>query len=98
MDVVVADIPDIFGMLLSRSWGAKLGGVLKLGFTYAVIPTFGGEERRLYRETRFVKTITKMEQVIHLYIARRKMTLLASCCMITQSWLKIIRSSLLQRM
>ena len=36
-----------------------MGGVLKLDFTYVVIPTFGGEERRLYRETRFVKTITK---------------------------------------
>ena len=59
MDVVVADIPARFGMLLSRSWGVKLGGVLKLYFTYVVIPIFSGEERRLYRETRFVKTITK---------------------------------------
>ena len=59
MDVVVANIPARFGMLLSRSWGAKLGGVLKLGFTYVVIPIFGGEERRFYRETRFVKTITE---------------------------------------
>ena len=57
MDVVVANIPIRFGMLLSRSWGVKLGGVLKLDFTYAIIPIFGGEERRLYRETRFVKTI-----------------------------------------
>ena len=37
MDVVVADIPGRFGMLLSRSWGEKLGGVLKLDFTYAII-------------------------------------------------------------
>jgi len=59
MDVVVVDIPARFGMLLSRSWGTKLGGVLKLDFTYAVIPNFGGEGRRLYRETKFVKTITK---------------------------------------
>jgi len=50
MDVVVADIHARFGMLLSRSWGAKLGGVLKLAFSYVVIPFFGGEERRLYRE------------------------------------------------
>ena len=61
MDVVVANMPARFGMLLSRSCGAKLGGVLKLDFTYAIIPIFGGEERRLYRETRFVKTITKKE-------------------------------------
>lgn len=45
-------------MLLSRSWEAKLGGALKLDFTYAFIPIFGGKERRLYRETRFVKTTT----------------------------------------
>ena len=61
MDVVVADIPARFGMLLSRSWGAKLGGVLKLDFTYAIIPVFNGEERRLYRETRFVKTTCKKD-------------------------------------
>jgi len=48
-----------FGMLLSRSWGEKLGGVLKLDFTYAIIPIFEGEERRLYIENRFIKTITK---------------------------------------
>jgi hypothetical protein len=28
MDVVIADIPPKYGMLLSRSWGAKLGGSL----------------------------------------------------------------------
>jgi len=50
MDVVVAYISARFGMLLSRSWGAKLGGVLKLDFTYAIIPVFGGKERRLYRK------------------------------------------------
>lgn len=30
MDVVVADIPPRFGMLLSRSWGAKLKGTPQL--------------------------------------------------------------------
>ena len=28
MDIVVADIPPKYGMLLSRSWGAKLHGSL----------------------------------------------------------------------
>ena len=46
MDVVVTYIPTRFGMLLSRSWCMKLGGVLKLDFTYAIIPIFGVEERR----------------------------------------------------
>ena len=61
MDVVVVDIPARFGMLVSRSWGAKMGGVLKLDFSYVVIPICGGEERRLYRETRFIRIITNNE-------------------------------------
>lgn len=58
MDIVVVDIPPRFGMLLSRSWGSKVGGSIKLDITCATIPTFGGEKRRLYRESRFVKIVT----------------------------------------
>lgn len=47
MDIVVADIPPSFGMLLSRSWCSKVGDSIKLDLTYAIIPTFGVEERRL---------------------------------------------------
>jgi hypothetical protein len=42
MDVVVVDILAKYGMLLSRSWGAKLGGFLKLDMMYATISIFGG--------------------------------------------------------
>jgi len=38
MDVVVVDIPPRFGMLLSRSWGEKTKGKMKLDFSYATIP------------------------------------------------------------
>ena len=41
MDVVVADIPPKYGMLLSRSWGAKLQGSLQLDMSYATISVFG---------------------------------------------------------
>lgn len=58
MDIVVVDVPPHFGMLLSRSWGSKVGRSIKLDLTYATIPTFGGEQRRLYRESQFVKTMT----------------------------------------
>ena len=40
MDVVVADIPPRYGMLLSRSWGEKLRGTLQLDFSYATITIF----------------------------------------------------------
>ena len=41
MDVVVVDIPPKYGMLLSRSWGAKLQGSLQLDMSYATISVFG---------------------------------------------------------
>jgi ribonuclease HI len=49
MDVVMADIPSEFGMLLSRSWAMKLKGTLQMEMSYAIIPVFG-QDRRLYRE------------------------------------------------
>lgn len=61
MDIVVVYIPARFGMLLSRSWGSKVRGSIKLDITYATIPTFGGEERRMYIESRFLKKVTKVE-------------------------------------
>lgn len=51
MDIVVADVPPKFGMLLSRGWIKRLGGTLQNDLSYATIPVFGGESRRLYRES-----------------------------------------------
>ena len=51
MDIVVVNIPSKFWMLLSKSWSKKLGGTLQMDMSYATIPVFGGEFRRLYRET-----------------------------------------------
>lgn len=59
MDVVVTDILARFGKLHFRSRDSKLGWFLKLDFTYAIIPIFGGEERILYEESRFAKIIIK---------------------------------------
>lgn len=61
MEIVVADIPPLFDMLLSKSWGSKVGVSIKLDLTYTTIPTFGGEEKRLYRKSRFVKIMTVAE-------------------------------------
>jgi hypothetical protein len=38
MDIFIVDVPAKYDMLLSRSWGAKLGGSLQLEMTYAMIP------------------------------------------------------------
>ena len=50
MDILVANFPPKYGMLLSRSWGAKLQGSLQLDMSYATISVFG-QPKKLYRET-----------------------------------------------
>jgi ribonuclease HI len=58
MDIVVADVPPKFGMLLSRYWIKRLGGTLQMDLTYATIPVFGGEHRRLYIEAQLAYIIS----------------------------------------
>jgi hypothetical protein len=62
MDVVVADIPPKFGLILSRSWGKILVGTLQMDLSYATIPVFGGEMKRLYRENQ-LSYILAMERI-----------------------------------
>ena len=62
MDVVVADIPPKYGMLLSRSWGAKLQGSLQLDMSYATISVFG-QPKRLYRETLMKYMVSSEEKL-----------------------------------
>jgi hypothetical protein len=61
MDIVVADVPPKFGMILSRSWIKRLGGTLHMELTYATILVFGGEHRRLYREAQLAYIINDEE-------------------------------------
>jgi hypothetical protein len=50
MDIVVIDVPDAWGMLLSRKTTADLGGNLQMDLTYATIPTPDGATFKLNRE------------------------------------------------
>jgi ribonuclease HI len=61
MDIVVADVPPKFSMLLSRSWIKNLGGTLQMDLTYATVPVFGGEHRRLYREAQLAYIVSDEE-------------------------------------
>lgn len=58
MDVIVVDIPPKFGMILSWSWSKKWGGSLELDMSYAIVPVFGGEHKRLYKETRLAYIVS----------------------------------------
>ena len=50
MDIVVIDVPDIWGMLLSRKWVSSLGGSIQMDWTYAMIPSFEDAHVKLHRE------------------------------------------------
>lgn len=62
MDVIVVDIPVKFGMLLSRSWSAKLKRTLQMDLSFATIPIFG-EYRRLYREIRLAYMVSSKDNI-----------------------------------
>jgi ribonuclease HI len=65
MDVVVADIPPKFGLLLSRPWGKRLGGTLQMDLSYAMISVFGGELKRLYRENQLAYIISDAKNSVN---------------------------------
>jgi hypothetical protein len=58
MDIVVADVPPKFGMLLSRYWIKRLGGTLQMELSYATILVFWGEHIILYREDQLAYLIS----------------------------------------
>ena len=62
LDIVVTDIPPKFGMLVSRSYYAKLGGSYKLICLMPLLQYMGGEHLRLYREVRFMNTVCRSDQ------------------------------------
>ena len=62
MDVVVANIPPKFGMLLFRSWDSKLKGTLQMDMSYAIIPLFG-EHGKLYREKILAYVVSSQEKL-----------------------------------
>ena len=68
MDVVVADIPPKFGVLLSRSWTSKLKGSLQMDMYYATILVLN-ENKRLHSEKRSPYVVSSQDQpeIHHVY-------------------------------
>ena len=61
MDIVVADVPPKYGMLLSRSWRAKLQGTMQMDMTYMTILIFN-QNIRLYRESHMQYTVKSQDR------------------------------------
>jgi hypothetical protein len=47
IDIIVVDVPDVWGMLLSRKFGAMIGGSLEMDLTFLRLPLKDGTTRRL---------------------------------------------------
>jgi hypothetical protein len=47
IDIVVVDVPDVWGMLLSRKFGAMVGGSLEMDLTFLNLPLKNGTVGRL---------------------------------------------------
>jgi hypothetical protein len=47
MDIIVVDVPDVWGMLLSRKFGAMIGGSLEMDLTFLRLPLKDGTTGRL---------------------------------------------------
>ena len=50
MDIMVIDVPDLWGMLINRKSAADLGGSIQMDLSYATLPTPDGGTFRLDRE------------------------------------------------
>ena len=61
MDIVMADVPPKYGMLLSRSCRANLQGTMQMDMTYVTIPMFN-QTRRLYRESHMQYMVTSQDR------------------------------------
>jgi hypothetical protein len=47
IDIIVVDVPDVWGMLLSRKFGAMIGGSLEMDLTFLRLPLKDGTSGRL---------------------------------------------------
>jgi hypothetical protein len=47
IDIIVVDVPDVLGMLLSRKFGAMIGGSLEMNLTFLRLPLKDGTTGRL---------------------------------------------------
>lgn len=50
MDIAIIDVPDVWGMLLSRKFAVDSGGSIQMDLSYATIPAVVVGMARLYKE------------------------------------------------
>ena len=80
MDVVVIDVPDNWGMLLSRKWAATLGGYIQMDWTYSTILASKNTRVILHREKLRKQHVENPKSLeMNLYIALITLETMLSC-------------------
>jgi hypothetical protein len=59
MDIVVVDVPDTWGMILSREWVDTLGGSLQMDLSYTTIPFEAQDCITLYNKPKRMEHIER---------------------------------------
>ena len=62
IDIVVADIPDTYGLVLSRDWAAKLDGYFSSDWSRLWLPYKGCQNQiKVLREPQMKHNVTQLE-------------------------------------
>jgi ribonuclease HI len=69
MDIVVIDVPYLWGMLINRKSAADLGGNIQMDLSYATLPTPSGGtfrlDREVYRKVHVEKPEAPMDELVY---------------------------------
>lgn len=57
IDIVVVDIPEAYGMLLSRDWSAKLDGYFSIDWSHLLLPQKGKSDMLRVDWERYMKYV-----------------------------------------
>ena len=60
---MIADIPEFYGLILSRDWSVKLNGYIATDFSHMWLPYKGKPNQiKVEREKHMTHTVTEFEQ------------------------------------
>lgn len=72
LDVVFIDIPNVWGMLLSRKWAATMGGQLQMVLAYVTILQSDVTPFTLYREPMYPTCMVKPRSIPYYKVPETK--------------------------
>ena len=63
IDILIADIPEFYGLILSRDWSKKIHGYISTDWSHIWLPYKGKPNQiKIDREKHMTHTVTEIEQ------------------------------------